>query len=277
MFSYLICGQINSRLKTDPLLYFQKLRSDLSDFEIIVSTWPNEISRNVYKYVDKIVISKDPGESQYGRNWERILVSTRKAISAASMQNIIRSRVEIAIKQPDLFKNLLFHNIHHFESKIFFPYRTSCYQYNKGLLFAWPDFFHIASKNMISRYWNSQAAPTQNSPFHMTTKSNNSLSSDQVLGANFTNSEYPVEYFDDKYYFSKKNWNSHYNIQNKYIVFFDENKFGLDFGRLARDSSFSRIVLNKILFLKSGKIFKNIYLINRFVKMRKRAYFLNKK
>ena len=76
MFSYLICGQINSRLKTDPLLYFQKLRSDLSDFEIIVSTWPNEISRNVYKYVDKIVISKDPRESQYGRNWESILLST---------------------------------------------------------------------------------------------------------------------------------------------------------------------------------------------------------
>jgi hypothetical protein len=130
---------------------------------------------------------------------------------------------------------------------------------------------------MISRYWNSQAAPTQNFPFHMTTKSNNSLSSDQVLAANFTHSEYPVEYFDDKYYFSKKNWNSHYHIQNKYIVFFDENKFGLDFGRLARDSSFSRIALNKVLFLKSGKIFKNVFLMNRFVKMRKRAYFLNKK
>lgn len=111
----------------------------------------------------------------------------------------------------------------------------------------------------------------------MTTKSNNSLSSDQVLAANFTHFECPIEYFDDKYYFSKKNWNNHYKIQKKYIVFFDENKSGLDFGRLARDLSSSKIALNKILFLKSGEIFKYIYLINRFVKIRKRAYFLNKK
>ena len=102
----------------------------------------------------------------------------------------------------------------------------------------------------------------------MTTNSNNPLSGDQVLARNFLQSKCPIEYFDDKYYLSEKNWKSFHSIQNKYPGFFDKNQFGLDLGRLA---------LSKISFLKSGKTFKIIYQINRLIKMQKSAYFLTKK
>ena len=111
----------------------------------------------------------------------------------------------------------------------------------------------------------------------MTTNSNNSLSGDQVLATNFLQSKCPIEYFDDKYYFSEKNWKSYHSIQNKYPGFFDKNQFGLDLGRLARNRSSRRLALRKISFLKSGKTFKIIHLINRLIKMQKSAYFLTKK
>ena len=236
MYSLLICGQVKSRLGEEKKSYFEELRAKFPNFEIVVSTWPGEFEQTNRKFIDTLIINDDPGESKYGKNWSRIIKSTTEAVRRASGKYIIRSRIEVGFGCGEKLQDLLSIISQEQTPRIYFPLRISQYQYGKGLLFAWPDFFHIARATLLSKYWDCALCPDAQNPFHMTTGKFNSLSSDQVLALNFVSKFADLDLFSNRNAFSRKNWSVFRQAQQDHTSFFDEDYYALDFGRLRRDS-----------------------------------------
>lgn len=231
--SYLLCGQIQSRLLGKTSDFLSKLRLVLPNVEIVASTWAGEVQKEHFGYIDNLILNDDPGESVYGRNWSRILKSTQEGINAASQSLLIRSRVEVGITNAHKFSKLMNEARSHVD-KIMFPANVTQYQFEKGLLFAMPDFFHIGSKAKLQEYWDSNHVPSKQKKFHMTTNYRNSLSSDQVLALNFCNTRSEIPYFKNKYKSNKGLWRKFQLMQQQEFAFFNELNYGITFGRLAR-------------------------------------------
>lgn len=54
-YSYVICGQIKSRLEGLDTEYFQGLKQQDDNREIVVSTWKGEVSPTSYRFIDQLV------------------------------------------------------------------------------------------------------------------------------------------------------------------------------------------------------------------------------
>jgi hypothetical protein len=239
MYSLLICGQIQSRLSLEKRNYFKLLRKALPEVEIVVSTWPGEFLDRDRKFIDTLVVNPDPGDSRLGKNFRRIAVSTNEAIRKASGRILIRSRIEVEVSHASNFSNLLSLISQMQTSKIFFPVRVSQFLYEKGLIFAWPDFFQIANAETLAKYWDCNPETNSNNRFHMTSGNNNSLCSDQVLALNYADNILRLDLFSNRNYFSQRLWNSYRSFQERNILYFDEVEGGLDFGRLQRNGKYS--------------------------------------
>jgi len=234
MYSYLICGQVSSRLRTDVADYFKRLKSNNESTEIVVSTWSGEVPKAAYRFIDRLVISKDPGDSLYGKNWKRILVSTQRGLDAASLDTVVRSRVEVKVNDPPKLKNTVSAVVSSGRF-IAFPLDVSLYMFGKGLILSPPDFFQIGAKKNLLDYWDLKPEPNDLQPFCMVTGDSSSLCSDQVLGANFAIKHNGAEHLTwNRYIFSAKNWRAHKHQLEEYFGFFREADAGLDFGRLGR-------------------------------------------
>jgi hypothetical protein len=266
-------------LSLDKRNYFKLLRKALPEVEIVVSTWPGEFFDRDRKFIDELVINPDPGDSKLGKNFRRIVFSTNEAIRKASGRILIRSRVEVEISHASNFNKLISLISQIQTSKIFFPVRVSQYLYEKGLIFAWPDFFQIANAETLAKYWDCNPETNSNNKFYMTSGYNNSLCSDQVLALNYANNISHLDFFSNRNYFSQRLWNSYRSIQEKNILYFDEIESGLDFGRLQRDSKYSSFN-SLILFpreLPLGTENATKFLLRRFYKQFIRQYYYDLK
>ena len=246
MYSYVICGQVFSRLGERSVSYFEDLKNADNSREIVVSTWKGEVPKSAYRFIDSLVESEDPGICEYGVNWKRILVSTKCGLEAASSEMVVRSRVEVNV----IDSKKLQHTVS--ETKISgkfvaFPLGVSLYLFSKGLLLCPPDFLQIGLKKNLVTYWDLEPEPNPFQPFCMTTGANDSLCSDQVLGANFAFKFSSAEHFGcSRYIFSNQNWNAQKRQWAEFFGFFEEAKAGLDLGRLARQQKLRSCQIKRI-------------------------------
>ena len=235
-YSYIICGQINSRLDASRQVeFFTNLRNSLPNAEIIVSTWEGDFDPNLEKFVDRTVRSVDPGQSEYGANWNRILLSTKSGIEASTCNLLVRSRIEVSFSGLSNFDNFLCSlDVGGLESVILFPENVSQYMLNKGLLFGLPDFFQIAKREFLLAYWGASFEESTINLFHMKTGNANSFSSDQVLCANYLSGSNDLKKSYDRFEFSFTNWRIFAVFLTNQARLFSESELGVDFGRLAR-------------------------------------------
>jgi hypothetical protein len=238
--SYVICGQIKSRLEGLDTEYFQSLQQQDNDREIVVSTWKGEVSATSYRFIDQLVELDDPGPSDYGLNWHRILKATWHGLNAASNEAVVRSRVEVNIVDTDSLSEII-EGVMASGRFIGFPKKMSLYLFSKGMLFCPPDFFQIGKKQHLLNYWDLPVAPNDMAPFHMTNGNAASLSSDQVLGANYAyKNNGGKKNASDRYLFSFKNWAIQRQHMASTFAYFDEDESGVDFGRLGRPARFKK-------------------------------------
>ncbi len=237
-YSYLICGQINSRIGSNTLeQYFSNLRSQLPDAEIVVSTWYGEFDINFGYLIDGLVLSEDPGISEFGGNWKRILVATQAGLSACDSEFVVRSRIEVEFEGDGIFNREVQKSIPLLKSGVMiYPLGVSNYMINKGLMFGLPDFMQIASKEHMREYWSADSALRANQDFAMTSDWDRSLSSDQAILAIYLSKFLTLKPCRDRYKFYRKNWRVFSNYLENSCNFFDEDIWGTNFGRLKRRS-----------------------------------------
>jgi hypothetical protein len=201
--------------------------------KIVVSTWKNEFNSELQGLIDDLVVTPDPGDSVFGRNWNRIVISSISGLSAVRTEFCIRSRVEVSLKegiQPleNLLDTIL--NLQN-ENSIAYPKELTEAYLCKGLLFGVPDFLQIGKTSVLKDLWCESLG---NSKFHMVSGFYNSMSSDQAICANYSYKFYGGTLKQNRFLLSIKNYGSFTRFLQRKAVFFDDELFGFDLGRLKR-------------------------------------------
>jgi hypothetical protein len=113
-FSLVISGQIKSRIDSEGGVQaleqaFKCIKSINLNNELVISTFEGEINKKYEKFIDKIIINKDPGpdhfkvypwpigneQNRYFTNYSRLFTTTISGISASKNDLIIKTRIEL--------------------------------------------------------------------------------------------------------------------------------------------------------------------------------------
>jgi len=219
----------------------------LPDAEIVVSTWHGEFDLHFRDLVDCLVLSEDPGISEFGGNWKRILVATQAGLSVCKSDFVVRSRIEVCFEGDGIFNREVQKSISLLRSdEMIYPLGVSNYMINKGLIFGLPDFMQIASNPQMREYWSTDSELKSNQDFAMTSNWDRSLSSDQAILAFYLRKFSSLKPCRDRYKFRWRNWRAFSKYLENSCNFFDEEVWGTNFGRLQRKSSSKIFKLNAI-------------------------------
>ncbi len=247
-YSYLICGQINSRIGSNNLeSYLLNLRAQLPNAEIVVSTWHGEFDTRFKNLIDCLVLSEDPGVSEFGANWKRILVATQVGLRACESEFVVRSRIEVDFVGDRIFNREVQKSISLLKSdEMIYPLGVAKMYARKGLMFGLPDFLQIASNHHMREYWSTDSELKSNQDFAMVSGGSRSLSSDQAILAFYLSKSSYLNPYRDRYKFSTRNWRVFSNYLENSCYFFDEEIWGISLGRLKREVNTKLFELNEI-------------------------------
>jgi hypothetical protein len=256
--TYLICGQIKSRVNGDVGEYFQSLRESLPGSKIIVSSWTGEVPNTMMKYVDGVVLTEDPGPCQWGTNFNRIVLASDKGIEACNTEYLIRSRVEIAISDKQKILQLM-HDIEEVDegdtgsNYIYFPKSEAQYHLQKGLVFCLADFLHAGKLSVIREYW-PKFSNINRLKNHMH-NSNFSISSDQLLCVSYAAKYFPVKSNNSRFMASFKNMKYFNAFLSTKTLFFDAKYYGFKLNRLDRSGAGQIKSIKAIKLSDMGQIY----------------------
>ena len=238
--TYLICGQIKSRINGDVGEYFKTLRESLPNSKIIVSSWAGEVPNSAVGYLDKVVLTEDPGLCPWGTNFNRIALATDKGIEACNTKYLIRSRIEISVSDKQKILQLM-RDIERVEEEdcrsnyIYFPKSEALYHLQKGLVFCLADFLHAGKLPVIREYWPefSNISRLKN---HMH-DGDLSISSDQLLCVSHAAKYYPVKCNNSRFMANFTNMKYFNDFLSTKALFFDVKYYGLNLNRLDRSGA----------------------------------------
>jgi hypothetical protein len=207
----LVAGPIISRLNASFTL--KDLENSLKVFKlaspngrIVISTYEGEFHAAFNNLVDLVVINQDPGFDYFkpnpwpieisarGRkpNYTRLITSTLRGLEACKDGFVIKTRVELLPKNPEVFSKWLLQVTNDYELnpaiKIGFfieHYSGVCFSIN-GLLGGIPDTLQIGERSNLLRIWKTASFFWLNNASILTRKSKRfPVTSEQLLGLSF--------------------------------------------------------------------------------------------
>lgn len=176
--------------------------------EIVISTYENEVPKELENLVDKIIINKDPGPDIYRTNpWPigqderrnldnitRLFTTTYEGVKACKNEIVLKTRIEMLPAHELQFKYFYnriqdsFKETNESRVGFFLEHYTGVFFAIDGQLGVIPGMVQIGSKSTLEKIWGTSLVFWQKNKEIVTRKSvRHPLSSEQVLGHVYLN------------------------------------------------------------------------------------------